>query len=559
VKVPGKIKQLREWNDEQVHACSSSRANRITQYGLWTNYYYAGTSDANPAQYNKIFPDIDRKGSYLFSPKDVRYTIDYEETDDDAALLIADRAGRYLSKKMKPANLVFRDGIEYGLIKGKCLGKITWTGKGLNPSIVQPDNFGVYNEAVSDLDEQECFLMTTWHTIDQVRRQIEGHPDEQKIIKDLKGSMQSDTDETRPGNFIHQIIMGGLQPVATTPPVTPMKGMVGVTGGPVPQLDPQVMASLVKRDELWVWDDERDDYTTIVSFGGSGQSGGNVITEGRYKHRNLSDVKGEHPFFEVCPHPVDGYFWGRSEIANLYILQDVLNMRVSDVNDLLGLRARPPVGYIGVTGMTREKHAMLMRRGGFMSDPSPGGKIEKLAPDMPPDLLQQVDAIIQYMDDVGGFAPIMQGQGDSGVRAGNHAQTLVRTGSPRLRDRALLVENQCADMGDTAFRILQAKQPTVLKTGAGKKDQEFILAQVPEDGHVIVDSHSSSPAFSEEADSRAFALAKAGAIDGEDLIMLTHPPLEDRLIRRYRERAAAEAEERRLNPPSSKPGPKPKR
>lgn len=558
MKIPEKIKKLRDWNDEQVHACSASRANRITQYGFWMNYYFSGTSDANPAQYNKCYADVDRLTSYLFSPIDVRYTIEYEETDDDAAIALAQRSGTFITKKMKSANMTFSQGLDYGNIKGKCLGKLTWGGKGLTPHLIQPDNFGVYNEAESELDEQECFLQTTWHSLDQVRREMEGHPDEAKLMKELASSMQSDTDETRPGNFVHQIVMGGLQPVTTVPPVTPQKGMVGVTGGPVPQLDPQVMASLVRRDELWVWDDDREDYTTIVSFGGSGQSGGSVITEGRYKHRNLCDVKGEHPFFEMCSMPIDGYFWGRSEIANLYVLQDILNQRVQDVNDLLALRAKPPMGYVGFTGMTREKHLALYRRGGYISDPTPNGKIEKLAPDLPPDLLQQVDAVLKYMDDVGGFSNIMQGQGDAGVRAGVHAQTLVRTGSPRLRDRALLVENQCADMGDLGFKILQAKVPTVLRVGKGQTEQEFTLSQLPPDAHVVVDSHSSSPAFSEEATNKAFALAKANAIDGEDLILLTHPPLEDRLIARYRERAAAEAKERAANP-QSKPGPKPKR
>lgn len=559
MQVPQKIKKLRDFNDEQIHACSASRANRISQYAFWSNYYYSGTADANPAQYNKCYADVDRLTSYLFSPIDVRYTIDYEETDDEIATAQGDRAGKYITKKLKSSTMTFSQGLDYGNIKGKCLGKLTWGGKGLTPHLVQPDNFGVYNEAESELDEQECFLMTTWHPLDQVRRQLDGHPDEQKMLKELASSMQSDTDETRPGSFVHQIIMGGLQPVTTSPPVTPQKGMVGVTGGPVPQLDPQVMASLVKRDELWVWDDEREDYTTIVSFGGAGQSGGSIITEGRYKHRNLCDVKAEHPFFEMCSMPIDGYFWGRSELANLSTLQDVLNMRVADVNDLLSLRARPPMGYIGITGMTREKHLALMRRGGFMSDPTPNGKIERLAPDLPPDLLQQVDAILKYMDDVGGFSPIMQGQGEAGVRAGVHAQTLVRTGSPRLRDRALVVEDQCADMGDLGFKILQAKVPTILTTGKGPAEQKFMLSQLPQDAHVIVDSHSSSPAFSEEATNKAFALQKSGAIDGEDLIALTHPPSEDRLIARYRERAAAEAQERAKNPQSSRPGPKPKR
>ncbi len=75
----------------------------------------------------------------------------------------------------------------------------------------------------------------------------------------------------------------------------------------------------------------------------------------------------------------------------------------------------------------------------------------------------------------------------------------------------------------------------------GKKT-EFLLNQLPDDARVMVDSHTSSPVYQEDSEKLAFALHRAGAIDAEDLIMLTHPTHEDTLRARAKSRAEAQAE-----------------
>ena len=117
------------------------------------------------------------------------------------------------------------------------------------------------------------------------------------------------------------------------------------------------------------------------------------------------------------------------------------------------------------------------------------------------------------------------------------AATLARNSSPRMRDRALLVERQCAELGDFALKMLQAKDAEVFKASK----LEFMLNQLPDDAKVTVDSHTSSPVYQEDSERKAFALHKAGAIDAEDLIMLTHPMHEDTLRARAKQRAEAQA------------------
>ena len=72
---------------------------------------------------------------------------------------------------------------------------------------------------------------------------------------------------------------------------------------------------------------------------------------------------------------------------------------------------------------------------------------------------------------------------------------------------------------------------------------EFTLEQLPDDFQVQVDSHSASPAFAEDNRQLAIALARAGAVDAEDLIHMLHPPGAELLLARLRQRKKAEAQQ----------------
>ena len=72
---------------------------------------------------------------------------------------------------------------------------------------------------------------------------------------------------------------------------------------------------------------------------------------------------------------------------------------------------------------------------------------------------------------------------------------------------------------------------------------EFLLSQLPENFQVQVDSHSASPAFAEDNRQVAIALARAGAIDAEDLIHMLHPPGSELLLARLKQRQKAQAQQ----------------
>src|SRR5256885_2020201 len=89
-----------------------------------------------------------------------------------------------------------------------------------------------------------------------------------------------------------------------------------------------------------------------------------------------------------------------------------------------------------------------------------GGKVEDLTPKVPPEAMPLVKFVIETINVIGGFPDIMQGKGEQGVRAGSHANTLMKTASPTLRDRSLLVERQCEECADLTLTIKEAKDPS---------------------------------------------------------------------------------------------------
>ncbi len=546
LKLPDK--HLADWALEIIDECCQSRETRRDLLKMYRSYYYTGTSDGSVATYNRCYPHIERLGAFLYSPTDVRFDIEFDQGEPPEVHEMGHAAARRLNRDFHRRNmdLTFSAAVNGGLVDGCNLVKTVWGDNGLEGWIVKPQFFGVLREDIDDLDRQEAFVHSTYLTPSAFERTIVDHPEKKEIMDGIKQATMSQKEKDEFENdYFHQIIVGGTQPVSTT--TSSGSGMVGITGVPTPMLDAKVAASLIRIDELWVQDRERQDYTTIRLVRPD------ILIEGKYKRRNLcgltdsqgkdAEMKGYHPFTKVAPNEVEGYFWGQSEIANIYKLQDSLNDQMRAIKRLTALRSDPPRSATGFSGMNLEKYKAFKRPGGFVSEENPTAKMESHAPELPPELFTYMDKTISQFDDVAGFTPILQGQGEPGVRSQSQSASLTRNASPRMRDRSLLVERQCTELGEFALKMLQAKDAEVITTadsGSGKAT-EFILSQLPDDVRVSIDSHTSSPVYQEDSEKKAFLLQRAGAIDAEDLIMLTHPPHEDTLRARAKARAEAQA------------------
>ena len=113
----------------------------------------------------------------------------------------------------------------------------------------------------------------------------------------------------------------------------------------------------------------------------------------------------------------------------------------------------------------------------------------------------------------------------------------------------MLVERQCASAADKTLDLLQAKDAQAYFTDPTEGEpSEFLLADLPEDRRITVDSHSSSPIFAENHQELiAFGL-KSGFIGGDSALELLPYPNKELLKQRYVKMQKEKAEMIREHP-----------
>jgi hypothetical protein len=535
-------KDLRLWVKELTDECMASAEERGMIYGRASQYYYQGTWSERAAIYNKVKPFIDKLAGFLMQPTDVRFALVYDTSQDDSVL----ERGQLVSEKLSAdytstdSDVTFAEAVVWSLINGCAILKhVPTEDHGFGIGQIHPQNFGVLGETTMSLDEQEAFCHVSYPTISRLRSMLEHHPRRRQIMDEVEAGRSGDRDAENVPQYFHQMVVGGLQPLggpggATSPEAA---GIVNVFPVPTPWRPNRKLTPTVKHCELWIKDRDREgDYTTIQCIYGAEP----IIIEGDIQRRNLSRIPGRHPFVKVQAQPTPGYFWGRSWIADVQMLQDVLNKRMRDNQVQWERNSRAPQVFSGFSSITEEQYFKIINEGGFINDPNPNAKATKMLEPPPPNYLEELQFLFQLFDEAAGFTPVMSGQGEPGVRAGVHAQTLVRTSTPRLIDQAARIERQLAESGYLCVRIMQAMDAHIYTTGDNKI--EFTLHEIPDDFQVQVDSHSASPAFAEDNKQTSIALARAGAIDAEDLIHLLHPPGAELLLSRLRQRKKQQAQ-----------------
>jgi hypothetical protein len=523
------------WCKEMVDECMASSEERGMVLTRAAQYYYQGTYDARASIYNKTKPFIDKLAGFLMQPTDVRFAMIYDDTESDSVVERAQLVSDKLTADYRntDSDITFAKSVVWALVNGCTLLKHNPTDDGFQLGMVHPVNFGVLSETTLSLDEQEAFCHVSYPTVSRLRQVLEGHPHKNAILEKISETKPGEQDSERP-TYFHQMVVGGLNPLGDYPggaPRSEAAGIVNVFPVPTPWRPNRKLAPTVKHCELWVQDRDRGgDYTTIQMIYGHEP----IIIEGDKTRRNLSRIPGRQPFVKVQGQVTPGYFWGRSLIADVQMLQDILNKRLRDLKVMWDRNVAAPQVFSGFTSITEEQYFKILTEGGFINDPNPNASAKKLVDPPPQNYLEELQFLFQLFDEASGFSPVMSGQGEPGVRAGVHAQTLVRTSTPRLIDQAARIERQLNESGYLCFRIMQAMDGRIYRTADNQI--EFLLKNMPDDFQIQVDSHSASPAFAEDNRQVAIALARAGAVDAEDLIHMLHPPGAELLLARLRQR-----------------------
>ena len=294
----------------------------------------------------------------------------------------------------------------------------------------------------------------------------------------------------------------------------------------------------VEMRELWIWNDDTDDYH-IATLASGGVTIFDRPNTNREDARQSVYLPGEHPFIQICPVWAYDYFWGHSMVERVIQLQALREGRLQQVMELLSRQVKPPSTLKGTwQGIPDETNYAAQVFGASLSSNDPTADVKVWAPTVPPDTWAEIREIDNSFDEMMGLPRIVQGKGEPGVRSKGQTSELARLGSARAKKQAYTLEDALDKIGTHFFKLLRQHDDTSMRDEDG---QDFTAEQFTEDAMVKVDAHSSSPLFTEDQKELSFALYKAGAIDRATLIEMTDPPNRQILLERLKKLDASRA------------------
>lgn len=531
--------------EQLARDCMVSQYSRRAQYDRWKRYYMLGCdSVSNPGQtVNKIYPHVDQLTAFMYSQETTTFSIDYGVSVSDLEFGKIPPMIRQLNEQWHDSDtdITFGVALTWAWVYGSMFIKPQWRGDGIACGIVEPHNFGVLREDAPKLSLQEAFVHEYLITKSQLERELAAasilgtisHDRVQRIMKTVASS----------GSTPNGSMTGPANIVVTT--IQPLIAGNNMMGGINPDLQvyadygPKVAEPLIQMRELYVWNDEKRTYQIVT------MADPFVCVWDRPLEKNLG-MTGEFPFIQVAPSPLPDYFWGASEIERLIPLQDLRNTRMQQIRHMMDLQANPPTDFSGYT-VTDEIFAAFDTPGGRVSSDMPNSKVTKHQPDMPSDLLDDIDRIDAMFEEASGVNNVLSGRGETGVRSAGHASQLARLGSARAKKRAMIIEDSLDNVATYYVKLLKKHSIKRMRTEevTSALPVTFIAEQFPEDFHAKVANHSNSPVFMEDTQNLVFEMLKAGMIDKEQALAMLDVPnkqLLQQILKKKIEPAAAAAQ-----------------
>ncbi len=549
--VPTKQRDLLDFAKQLIEECRVSVGMRSAYYQQLNLICETGRYDSAKSLINMLPNHLTRTSDHLFSPVELKFSLDFgrpkPKVEYERAKVVAKELTRTWDRNN--TDMTFGRGVYEALKYGACIMKqwVQEEGAEENPvyydKLVLPWQFGVYREDENRIDRQEALCETTLLTMPEVWQRIWHFPDADKLYTKIKTNARSGTATAEPNSYFHQILSANqLQTNSDGGGSAIPGGIVQLNNYPnYAIMGPVVAPEVVQMHELWVKD--ANDYVTIQLIEPD------ILIAPRHKKSNLLGLDRVQPYRLIQPNEVTNWFWGRTELSDLIEPQGLLSTWCDDTKRLVSLQVDKILGITGDAGITDEIYAQ-MRLAGFMNLPQ-GATVNDLTPKLPAELIPMLKFCIEIINTLGGFPEIMQGKGEPGVRAGSHANTLLKTASPSLRDRSLLVERQCATCADLTLQLMEAKDDEYywLKADDPIKDVEatqFLLSNLPNDWRVTVDSHSSSPIFADENAQLIFAARKMGTVTDEYVLDNMPFPNKEMAKVQLREKETKQAQQMQL-------------
>jgi hypothetical protein len=523
-----------------IASCEISRQARQDKYGRMRIWYDRGTDKSGiPARFNKLKAALTQQSSYLYNPEGTRFSLGLPPAHKKPWMKHAEVARAEFTRTWRDigADVMFGEFVKMAGVYGCGIMKLLpEPDHSMSVNWVHPGDFGVLRESVPYLDRQDAVCHWYFLTIPELRQLVAGLPNASSIEAWAEEHATPGSSSEQTG-MLQQIIINTSQP---SPPIGTFPG--GMTPWTqLAELKPQEAEPMVELVEVWeradfkIGDKRLTDYLVSTVIGNW-----TVMERQNPVLPAVGDWEAELPFIKVWTDPVLDYFWGESALEKILQLQEWRERRMMEIDELYGLQLDPPGFYSGpgMMPMADEKKFTMRTRGALVQG-GPQSKMEALRPPMPDQPFELIDRVDGMFDEAIQMPPILKGQNEQGVRAGNQLADLASIASGPVRNKALVVEDAVEVLATRIFHLMQRDDPTAYTTEDG---DQFLLAQLPRGTTIKVSAHTSSPIYAVDLADKADRLLKAGAIDLADYVEMLNPPRAEELMEKARVLMKAKAE-----------------
>lgn len=554
MKIPDDAQRKEAFLRLIIDACTASQLERRTLYEKRRRYFLYGQDADQKARFNRLKSHIKLVSSFLFSPDGLVYNITPPKNADDLAIQQLLALQDDFNEDIYDSGVadVFGEAVTWAINFDTMILKAGWNDTTRQPfvELIEPSSFGVFREDRTDFSSQPAMNHSFLLDYDEARLRLTraGRADK---IADLR--IDGEAPETGLPQTLTNLIISATGGADITGNIM---GQVNPDYEAAPRFQARLTAPMVRFHETWIWDDELDDYRIFHSL-----EGAVILSDSKetidamkkaqkgvpadYDSASNWFIKKENPFIPITPYGLYNFFWGDCHLEDLIPLQNWSSVRLEQIDEILKRQEDPAKVLSGFMGISDEKAEALGGPGTWVSDSTPGAKVDTLAPSMPEDLFREFNEIGSLFMEQSGLTEVVSGRSSGGARGGQQQKQMQITGGGQIRKVAVRLESPLVRMGDLILKLKRKNDPTKIKL---PDNSEFVAAQAPEECAVHVEGHSHSPLFTTETKELAATMFKAQAIDREWFIRLLNPPEKTNLLHALRAREKAEAASRAAHP-----------
>ncbi len=292
---------------------------------------------------------------------------------------------------------------------------------------------------------------------------------------------------------------------------------------------------------------------------------------------------GDFPYSRVQNYLNPREFWGISEVEQLESPQKVFNKLISFALDTLTIMGNPIWIVPTSAGVDTSQ---LFNQPGLIIEPEGDGAGVRREEGVPlqPYVLQLIDRMEKWFNDVSGSQDVTRGINPTGVTANAAIENLQQAAQTRIRQKMRNLDDYLKDVGKQyvsrvlqyytipkvhritgsdntqkyfKFHVEQRMDPTTgepqkvavvknyqpLAEGGYQEDPEAREYLINGEFDVKVDTQTALPFAKAEKEDRLFQYQQAGIIDSEELLKQVEYPNYQAVLARMAEKAQAEAQQ----------------